>query len=410
MRSWRLLQEAFRPLVHPEFRRLWFASTAALFGFWVYRVAAGWLMSSMTTSPTWIALMESFYFLPTLVVSIPAGIIADCVDRARYLCFVLVGIFLVQLALAILVGGGVITPMLLLALVLLLGVGGALRNPALDAELSRSVPPVDLKQAVALDGVSFNLARIAGPAIGGMLLGWGLTFPFAIAAASTVALFAVFLKWRSAPRPAIGFAEIYRTALHGLRKILSTRRFVSILGRTAHFYFNCNVIWAFLPLVARNRLHLEAQAYGLLYTCFGVGAVAGGLFFAAAGRQFSNNLVVNIASLGYAAMLLAVAHFDNYLLLAVMMAVGGASLTMASACLSAAVLGSFEDEVRSRAVALFYVGSSGAIAIGTPVWGLVAQGISIDSTLNFIAGFVLLGILTTPLLNLREAEAQTASL
>ena len=157
MRLWSLLQEPFLPLRHAQFRRLWLASTVALFGFWVHRVAAGWLMSSLSDDPVKIALLESAYFLPTLVVSIPAGIVADCVNRARYLSVVLLWIFLVQLALTILVGSGVITPMLLLILVLMLGAGGALRNPALDAELSRSVPPSDLKPAVALDGVSFNL-------------------------------------------------------------------------------------------------------------------------------------------------------------------------------------------------------------------------------------------------------------
>jgi predicted MFS family arabinose efflux permease len=405
---WSFLQEPFRPLIHPEFRRLWLASTVALFGFWVHRVAASWLMSSLTQSPTLMSLMESFYFLPTLVASIPAGIVADCVNRARYLLVVLLGIFLVQLTLTILVGGGLITPTLLLTLVLMLGAGGALRNPALDAELSRSVPPRDLKQAVVLGGVSFNLARIAGPAVSGALLGFGLMFPFAVSALSTIALFVVFLNWRSAARSASGLAEISREALRGLRGILSTRQFLSILGRTAHFYFNCNVMWAFLPLVVRDRLHLEPQAFGLLYTSFGIGAVSGGLLYAASGRRLSNNLVFNCVLTGYTAMLLALAHFNSYALLAVMLAVGGASLTIASACLSTAVLGLFDDQVRSRAIALFYVGSSGAIAVGTPVWGVVAQYLSIDSTLDIIAGFVLAGILATPLLNLREGEALSA--
>jgi MFS family permease len=409
MRLWSLLQEPFRPLRHAQFRRLWLGSTVALFGFWVHRVAAGWLMTSLSSDPVKIALLESFYFLPTLVVSIPAGIIADCVNRARYLTVVLLGIFLVQVALTILVGSEVITPTLLLTLVLMLGAGSALRNPALDAELSRSVPPIDLKPAVALDGVSFNLARIAGPAVGGALIGFGLMFPFAVSAVSTLALLFVFVGWRSAARASRGLAETYREAIGGLRTILSTRQFRAILGRTMHFYFNCNVIWAFLPLVARYRLRLGPEGYGLLYTAFGVGAVVGGLFFAARGHLLGNNLVVNGALVGYASMLLALAHFNQFAVLAPMMAVGGASLTIASACLSSAVLGLFNEEVRSRAIALFYVGSSGAIAIGTPVWGLVAQYLTIDSTLNLIAGFVLAGILATTLLNLRETAAQPAT-
>ena len=108
-------------------------------------------------------------------------------------------------------------------------------------------------------------------------------------------------------------------------------------------------------------------------------------------------------------MLLALAHFNHFAVLAPMMAIGGASLTIASACLSSAVLGLFHEEVRSRAVALFYVGSSGAIAIGTPVWGKVAQLLSIDVTLNWIAGIVLAGILATPFLNLRETAALPAA-
>ena len=92
-------------------------------------------------------------------------------------------------------------------------------------------------------------------------------------------------------------------------------------------------------------------------------------------------------------MLLALAHFNHFAVLAPMMAIGGASLTIASACLSSAVLGLFHEGSPITAVALFYVGSSGAIAIGTPVWGKVAQLLSIDVTLNWIAGIVLAGIL-----------------
>ena len=222
MRCWNILQEPFRPLIRRDFRRLWLASTVTLFGFWVHRVAASWLMTSLSKSPSLIALMESFYFLPTLIVSIPAGIVADCVNRARYLLIVLAAMFVVQVATAFLVGSGMAST-LLLSLVLLLTAAAAGCNPALDAELSRAVPPEDLKQAVALDGVSFNLARIAGPAVGGAVLAFGLMLPFAVTALSTIPLFVVFMTWKGAARPTRSLAEISHAALGGLTAILSTR-------------------------------------------------------------------------------------------------------------------------------------------------------------------------------------------
>ncbi len=121
-------------------------------------------MTSMSRSPSNVALMESLYFLPAVIVSIPAGIIADFVNRDRLLTVILLATLLTQVVLAALVGRQAITPLLLLVLTFLLGTAAAFRNPPLDAELAGAVPLEELEPAFALDGLSFNLGRLVGPA------------------------------------------------------------------------------------------------------------------------------------------------------------------------------------------------------------------------------------------------------
>jgi MFS family permease len=183
---------AWGPLRYPVFRALWIASVAANVGTWMQNVGAAWLMTSLTPSPTLVALVQTATSLPFLVAALPAGALADIVDRRKLLMAVQGWMFLVALILGVLTWMGAMTPALLLVLTFALGLGLAANLPTWQSIQPDLVPRSELPQAVASGGVNVNLWRAIGPAIGGFVIAvTGPAATFLINAATF--LFALFV-------------------------------------------------------------------------------------------------------------------------------------------------------------------------------------------------------------------------
>src|SRR5258707_3346036 len=154
------------PLRHAVFRRIWLASLLSNFGLLIQGVGAAWAMTQMTSSADKVALVQTALMLPIMLIAMPAGAIADMHDR-RVVAMVSLGIALVgATALTVLAWLGLVTPNILLALCFVVGSGMALFGPAWQASVSEQVPSETLPSAVALNGLSYNIARHFGPAIG----------------------------------------------------------------------------------------------------------------------------------------------------------------------------------------------------------------------------------------------------
>src|SRR3954471_12714291 len=161
------------PLREPLFRGLWIASVISFTGTWVQNVGSGWFMTSLTTSPMMVALVQAAASLPVFLVAIPAGALADMLDRRRLLLFAQTWMMLVAFALATLAGLHLVGPALLLALTFLLGLGAVINDPAWQAIAPDVVSPPRLASGIALNSVGFNIARAVGPSIGGLVLDIG---------------------------------------------------------------------------------------------------------------------------------------------------------------------------------------------------------------------------------------------
>ncbi|MBW8857403.1 MAG: MFS transporter, partial [Bradyrhizobium sp.] len=152
------------PLRHPVFRRIWFASLVSNLGILIQGVGAAWAMTQMAASADRVALVQTALMLPIMLISMPAGAIADMYDRRIVtlisLCIALTG----ATALTVLAGLNLITPETLLAFCFVVGSGNALFGPAWQSSVSEQVPPEALPSAVALNGISYNIARSFGPA------------------------------------------------------------------------------------------------------------------------------------------------------------------------------------------------------------------------------------------------------
>jgi MFS family permease len=235
-------------------------------------VAAAWLMTSLSPSPTLVALVQTATSLPFLIATLPAGALADIVDRRKLLIVVQVWMSLVTLALAVLTWVGAMTPALLLALTFALGLGWAVNLPIWQSIQPDLVPRRELAQAVTLGGINVNISRAVGPAIGGLLIAIaGPAGVFLINAATFLVGLFVFWRWRGVPLDAELPERLPGAVRTGLRYV----RNEPALVRASLFMVGGSAIMALLPLVARQQLGLGSGGYGMLLGCFGAGAVGG---------------------------------------------------------------------------------------------------------------------------------------
>src|SRR5262245_10211879 len=184
------------PLTEPLFRALWIATVASNIGTWMEDVGESWLMVSLTTSPMLVALVETAGSLPIVLLAMPAGALADVVDRRRLLLITQSWMLVSAAALGLLTLAGMVTPWLLLLLTFTLGLGTAMNGPAFQAILPEIVPRHEIPAAVTLAGVAVNVSRAVGPALGGLLVAAaGPGVVFLLNAVSFLGGMGVFYRW-----------------------------------------------------------------------------------------------------------------------------------------------------------------------------------------------------------------------
>lgn len=169
----------WKPLIDPFFRLLWITNVVSLVGTWMHEVGAAWLMTSLTLSPFMIAMVQTATTLPFFLLAFPAGALADIVDRRRLLIFTQIVMLASALSLGIITVFGKTSPIMLLVFTFILSMGAAINTPAWQSIIPELVPRKDLASAITLGSVAFNIARVAGPALGGFIVaafGPGITF------------------------------------------------------------------------------------------------------------------------------------------------------------------------------------------------------------------------------------------
>src|SRR4051794_24062228 len=199
---------AWSPLSHALFRALWLAAVASNIGTWMHNVGAEWLMTTLAPTPLTVALMQTAENAPTFLLALPAGALADIVDRRRLLLFSQGWMLVSGVALAVLALMGWATPSMLLLLTFSLGLGAALNAPAWQAIVPELVPRSELPTAVSLNSVAFNIARAVGPALGGLVVAaLGSWAVFLLNSISFVGVILVIYRWRREPIESISPTE-----------------------------------------------------------------------------------------------------------------------------------------------------------------------------------------------------------
>jgi len=397
---------AWAPLRHPSFAVIWTAALVSNIGTWMNDVGAGWLMTTLSPSPTMVALVQTAMTLPVLLFALPAGALADIVDRRRLLIAVQAAAAVVVAIFAVLVWHGLITPLGLLLFNFILGTGLAFFGPTRNAVVPKLVPPRELHQAVMLNGIGVNVSRAIGPALAGVVIvSLGMAAPFAFNALSFIGVVVAFIWWRPPPAAPLQVPreQLWGAMVAGLRYARGSDWLRAALLRGLAFFLFASALWALLPLVARQLLGGGAPLYGLLNAGIGVGAVAGALLVPRLRRHLDGHRLVMLATLVLAIALVLVALVQQRWAAGIAMLLFGSAWVTGLASLNVAAQVSLPDWVRARGMALFLMVMFGSLAAGSALWGGLATHTSIPVALLAAAGLALIGMALTRRAVLRDS-------
>jgi MFS family permease len=397
---------AWAPLGNPVFRSIWLAIVASNIGTWMHDVGTAWLMTSLTPSPLLVSLLQTATTLPVFLLALPAGALADVVDRRRMLMLLEAWMCLCAFTLGVLTLMGLVTPVVLLVMTFALGMGAAMDAPAWQATTPEVVPKSQLPAAVALSSVAINIARAVGPALGGFAIAAaGSAAPFLLNGVSFLGAVYVLYRWRRAPRESALPAEHVTGAVRaGVRYVRHSPPLRAALVRTGLFILCGSGFWALLPVRGRLELGLGSAGYGLLVGSIGVGALAGAVLLPKLRPKFSADLLVAGATLLFAAAAVALGYLPSYpLLCAVMLAGGFAWITLMSSFNVAAQM-SVPAWVKARAMAVYLITLQGGTALGAILWGALATRYGVRTALTLAAGGMILSLAAMVRYRLTAAE------
>jgi MFS family permease len=396
------MKTAWSPLRHPLFRAMWIASVASNVGTWMHTVAAAWLMTKLATSPLPVALVQTATTLPVFLISLPAGALADLVDRRRWLIFTQTLMLAVAAVLGALDLAGAIGPWSLLLLTFALGTASAMNGPAWSAAIPELVPRDELPAAVALNSVGFNIARAIGPALGGLVMAAsGAGVVFILNAISFLGVIVVLVQWRYT-RQAVNRSdwEMRRAMGEGFAYVRSTPVYHAVLARAGLFAFAGSALWALLPVVASTQLRLTSTGYGLLLGCLGAGSVVGAAALPSLRARYSADRLVGAGIVLFAVATLGLAVIGRFTPVAAAMVAGGMAWITIMSTFNVCAQMAPPVLMRARALAFYILVFQGALAIGSSVWGAAARSWTVRGSLEAAAVMMIAGLATTRVLRL----------
>jgi MFS family permease len=382
----------FEPFGHAVFRRIWIASLLSNFGMLIGAVGGAWAMTQLTPAADKVALVQTASMAPTMLISLVAGAIADMYDRRRVVLIGLSVALVGAASTAVLSGLGRVTPDMLLGLIFLIGCGMALMGPAWQSSVSEQVPSSILPSAIAMNGISYNIARSFGPALGGLIVAAaGATAAFATNAFTYIPLFVVMFLWRRAQETArLPPERLGRAVQSGFRYVIHSPRIRTILIRTALMGMIGGSLSALMPLIARNLLGGGAPTYGIMLGSFGVGAVLGALQVGWVRQKLSPETAVRIGALVLAAAICVVGVSRSPYLTAPALVAAGAVWTLSVTVYNIGVQLSTPRWVSGRALSAFQTAIAGGIAVGSWGWGALAERDGVDTAL-LVSSVLMLG-------------------
>jgi MFS family permease len=397
---------AWAPLGEPLFRSLWLASVISYTGTWMQNVGAGWLMTQLTTSPLMVGLVQAATTLPVFLVILPAGALADMVDRRRFLLITQIWMVAAAALLGIFTLLGTVTPWILLLFTFVLGLGAVMNDPAWQAITPEVVSPTLHAPAVALNSVGFNVARAVGPALGGIVIAIaGSGVAFLLNAVSFFGVIFFLYRWKRLRLENVATGRVTDAILAGLRYGRDASVVRCVLIRTGAFSLGASSLLALLPIVARPH---GATGYGLLLGSFGLGALAGAAVLPHLRSTLSVDGVVTVAIVVFAAMTFAAGQVRGFGWLELVLFTSGTAWIGILACLNVAAQTMSPSFLRARALSLYLLVLQGGMAIGSALWGALASRVGTPTALLYSAIALVAGLVSVRRYPLTSQELQYA--
>jgi MFS family permease len=359
-------------LRNPVFRQLWIASVISGTCVAAHDGAATWMMNKLTGSPFLISLMSTAAALSFFLFTLPAGVLADKVDRQKLVCTINLCLSATAFGLAVLGWLHLLNPYLILGCVFFIGVGFAFNAPAWTSIVPQVVSDSELPSAATLSGLQLNISGIIGPALGGLLVPLaGAKFVFAVNAACFLVVVLATRQWKQPTVPAkLPSESFFHSFWTVIRYVRSAPRFQVVLARNFLFALFISVIPALMPVMGLKVLHFSSSNLGLLFTSMGAGSVVGAVFvipwlrtrFSPDSVTLSANLLIVLA---YALMAL-VRRTEAFFVVA---ALAGVGWTLSASELWVAAQRAMPSWARGRLNATVIMISQGAMALGGVIWG-----------------------------------------
>jgi MFS family permease len=384
------------PLRHRRYRALWLANSASNLGNAMQAYAVLWLIASSAQGALTSALVQTVSTAPMLVLALLAGVLAQRIERAQLQFSINLAMALAAAGMALWALHGVPSPATLLLLALGVGSGAALLWPAWQASVATLLPADQLPAAASLNNLSFNLAALLGPPLGGVLLQWSGPMPlFAGNALSFLGLLVLYRHWskNGALRPAVAVHHrwSWRSAHHALRK---QPHFASLLVLTACAFFATVAFAALLPAYAQAYSQQDAGTFGSLLSALGLGALLSAFVLPTMRARFNPSCLLGMALACFAAMLtllpLATAHCARLLIV-----MGGAAWATLITTLNSLVQTRADHHLRVPALTAYMLVLACGQTLGSLVWGFTGDQWGVAVAWRIAAGMLLLGAVYT---------------
>lgn len=383
-RTSRLTRRFFHdsPLRHKTYRIYYIAAIATAMGYTMQGTIAAWLMATLTPSELMVALVQTASMLPTLLFGLVAGSLADIMDRRKVLIVTQTLLIASTALLGLAEIFGAVSSVWLLIATFVIGVGFTFYMPAQQASLSDLVPKQEMQQALGLGSAGFNVSRAAGPALAGLLTAFaGSGFALLLSALCFVLMIFAVSNWKKVPAAIPGVPERLIPGIQsGLRYARHSPLMLALLGRNFLFCLCAAALWALLPVIARDKLSLSADGFGLLLACFGFGGILASLTVPKRVTQFGLNATVNAGTCLWVAMNLVLAWSSFTPLSMIAMFFSGIAWICVMSAIWAGVQSSAPAWVRARAVSMVLVVMQATLALASIFWGWLAalQGIGVS--------------------------------
>lgn len=385
----------FAALRRPEFCILFWTGNIASVGYWMQDLAGSWLMTSLAPSPLMVSLMQTATYLPYFLLSLPAGALADVIDRRLQVFTSGIWLFIAVIGLGLLTISGLMTPWLLLSMIVIAGIGNSFQSPAWNALPPELVPHKELDSAVALGGVGWNCARGIGAALGGILVAsFGPGWVFILNALSMVAMLFAVYKWKRAPAPPDQApTERWGSAVKaGVRYVRHSHALRVVLVRTGIFVICGSCIWALLPLLARQSYGMSSIQYGIALSIFGLGTLIGAAIMPRLREVMNLDWLCVVGTVMYGASMVLLAAMHDFASACVALFSAGMGWLIVSSAVNTSLLKAAPAWVRARAVAVYLLVFQGCLAFGSLLWGCIASAVGMPLALLYGAAGLLTGL------------------